>query len=73
MAKSFITLTQFDVQGMIADAFGITPDKVTFVYPPKLDVMHEYLLNRVDRQTPFFNVRIEADIKLNDDNTLEVK
>lgn len=73
MAKSFITLTQFDVQAMIADAFGTQPDKVLFVYPPKVDVMREYLLNQVDRQTPFFNVRIEADIELHDDNTLEVK
>lgn len=73
MAKSIITLTQYDVQGMIADAFGVKPEKVVFVYPPKLDVIQEYLLNRYDRQTPFFNVRVEADIELHDDNTLEVK
>ena len=66
MAKSIVTLTQFDVQGMIADAFGVQPDKVKFVYPPKLDMISDYLLNRYDSQTPFFNVRVEADIELHD-------
>ena len=66
MAKSIVTLTQVDVQGLIADAFGVQPEKVTFVYPPKLDVISDYLLNRYDRQTPFFNVRVEVDIELHD-------
>ena len=68
MAKTIITLTQYDVQEIIANAMNTTPDKVLFVYPPRIDVIGDYLLGKHDKQTPFFNARVETDIELHDLN-----
>ena len=64
MAKTIVTLTQYDIQEIVANALGTTPDKVKFVYPPKLDAIADYLTNKHDTQTPFFQARVETDITL---------